>query len=344
MSNAQFILELCNLINSQIDITIQRHYFYWNNQMGLLYNKGNNNIGQEDEQKLMIFATQLIYTLRTFMMEEDIIFHMASKTKEGQYAASAFVPQSEILRSLSAVSKKAIGVSNIIQKDLVNKHKNDTRFAISRKNLWNQVEDLATPQIDEQKSHKIEMKKSKDGSPHYAYQSLKRDMMVYILYHGNKGNYTKYYDQNGDGRKESLMVFNNGWLWEWYNKILYSGSDMEYLYVNDSIMNGSLKPIMMTPDYIRGTKQGDFQMASGQQIQSKYNNTKIISYNNIRQVIYELKIGLEQYLIEKSQSSEKLLNTLQEHFIPETANNGAQYANQIIDEKLISKLKIAKKT
>jgi hypothetical protein len=31
-----------------------------------------------------------------------------------------------------------------------------------------------------------------------------------------------------------------------------------YLAVNDSIMDGSLRPIMLGPDYTPGTKEGDF--------------------------------------------------------------------------------------
>jgi hypothetical protein len=50
--------------------------------------------------------------------------------------------------------------------------------------------------------------------------------MVYIAFHGKNGNnYTKYYDMDAHGARESLMAFNNGWLWEWYNKILYGESD-----------------------------------------------------------------------------------------------------------------------
>jgi hypothetical protein len=54
------------------------------------------------------------------------------------------------------------------------------------------------------------------------------------------------------------MPFNNGWLWEWYNKILYGGSDMEYENVTKSLMQGSLYPVMFEPDYTPGTKEGDF--------------------------------------------------------------------------------------
>ena len=333
ITNAEMLLKLCQLITSQIDIVLQRHYFYYSKSYGYLYNRGND-ISDDDEQKLMIFAAQLIYSLRTFIHDEEITFHMASRTARGGYEASAFIPQSEVLRSLSAVTSKAIGVSTTVQKTLINQHQYDTAFKIHRRNLWNQVESLATPFVDFNTSHRIEIH-SNDDIPHYAYQSLKQDIMVYIAFYGKNGaNYTKYYDMDGAGQAPSLMAFNNGWLWEWYNKILYGGSDEAYLGVNDSIMSGSLRPIMLGPDYTPGTKEGDFKDIQNRQVQSKYNNAKIISYNNIRHIIYDLENALVQYVAEGKSMSQNLIGILQEHFFPESASIGDKFAEDTVNDLL----------
>ena len=333
-TNAEVLLRLCQLITSQIDIVLQRHYFYYSKSYGDLYNRGNN-IAEAEEQKLMVFAAQLIYSLRTFIHDEEITFHMASRTARGGYEASAFVPQSAVLKSLSAVTSKAIGVSAAVQKDLINSYQYDTAFSIKRQNLWTQVESLATPFVDFNTSNKVDLGGSDD--PHWAYQSLKQDIMVYIAFYGKNGNnYTKYYDMDGAGVASSLMAFNNGWLWEWYNKILHGGSDEEYLGVNDSIMSGSLRPIMLGPDYTPGTKEGDFRDLQNRQIQSKYNNSKIISYNNIRHIIYDLENALIQYVAEGQSAGQHLVGILQEHFFPESASIGDKFAEEVVNDLLKS--------
>ena len=332
-TNAEMLLKLCQLITSQIDIVLQRHYFYYSKSYGDLYNRGND-ISDADEQKLMVFAAQLIYMLRTFIHNEEITFHMASRTERGGYEASAFVPQTAVLKSFSSLANKAVGVSTAVQKTLINQYQYDTTFKIHRRNLWNQVESLATPFVDFNTSNKIEIK-SKDDIPHYAYQSLKQDIMVYIAFYGKNGkNYTKYYDMDGTGQVSSLMAFNNGWLWEWYNKILHGGSDEAYLGVYDSIMRGSLRPIMLGPDYTPGTKEGDFKDLQNRQIQSKYNNEKIISYNNIRHIIYDLENALVQYIAEGKSMSKNLIDVLQEHFFPESASIGDKFAEDTVNDLL----------
>lgn len=333
VTNIDFILQLCQLITSQIDIVIKKHYFRSSGTYVNLYNR-KNDIDEAQEEKLMVFGAQLIYALRKFINKEEIIFHMATRTSKKSYKASAFVSQSEIMSQLSAVSKKAVGVSTAIKNDLINKNQYNAINKIKRQNLWTQVEYLAEPWVDFETSNKIDVNR-KEGEPHWAYQSLKRDMMVYISFHGkNANNYIKYYDKTGQGSLDSLMVFNNGWLWQWYNKVLYGGTDEEYLWVNDSIMSGSLRPIIMEPDYVRGTKEGDFQDLYKRQIQSKYDNNKIISYNNIRHVIYELQVSLIAYKSQEEGATQKLLDVLQEHFFPESVTVGNHFVNDIADELL----------
>lgn len=331
-TNAEVILQLCKIITSQIDIVIHKRYFPWINGMGNVYNR-KTELLEEDENKLMIYGTQLIYLLRTFIHDEEITFHMASKSADGKYSASAFIPQSQILTSLSATSKTAIGVSKILQKELIVKNQTNELFNIKRKNMWSRVEYLSEARyITGRNINKIDMRKNGAKRAHWAYQSQKKDNQVYLKFSGKQ--YIKYYDMNNSGSRESLMNFNNGWLWEWYNKILYGSSDEQYNEANQSLLHGSLRPIMLGPDWTPGTKEGDFQDLQGRQIQSKYANTKIISYNNIRHIIYDLEIALTQYLEEGKNAENKLINVLNEHFFPESANIGNAFANDIANNLL----------
>ena len=183
------------------------------------------------------------------------------------------------------------------------------------------------------------MRKSGAKYAHWAYQNQKKDNMVYLKFAGNQ--IVKYYNLDGGNSASSLMDFNNGWLWEWYNKILYGGSDAEYNEVTQSLVAGSLRPLMLGKDWTPGTKEGDFQDLQNRQIQSKYANTKIISFNNIRHIIYDLEKALMQYIAEGQHASDKLIRVLQEHFFPESAYIGNVYANDTVD-KILNKFNAKK--
>lgn len=287
----------------------------------------------------MVYGAQLIYLIRQFLTDEEIIYHMATKDNNGKYQASAFISQEEILKNLSVtVKNKAIGVSKILQNDLIKQ--SQINFQIDRRNQWNRVNYLGEGRyISGKNINKIDMRKPGAKDPHWAYQNQKKDMMIYIKFNGK--SFQKYYDLDGNGHKDSLQLFNDGWLWEWYNSILYGGTDEENLVVEEFLKRGSIRPIIKSIDYIAGTKQGDFQTIFGNQIQSKYNNIKIISFNNIRHVIYDLSIALQKYIQNSSDQKvqNELMSILNEHFLPESVNIGLQvFENQ--KQELINKLKI----
>ena len=79
-------------------------------------------------------------------------------------------------------------------------------------------------------------------------------MQIYLKFYGANHKIEKYYDLEGNGKRDSLMHFNNGWLWEWYNSVLYGGSNEEYEFVTESLQKGSLRPIMKGKDFTPGTK------------------------------------------------------------------------------------------
>lgn len=335
-SNAEFILQLCKIITKKIDIYVYTQSIYGTQTS--LYGNRSKNKGTKEEQDLMIFATQLIYAIRSFIQEEEIFYHMVSKDENGKQI-DAFISQKQIMNSLTGVTKKSIGVTREIQKQLI--QKNQSPIENARKNMWQRVEYLSEGlYLPGRNIKKIDMRKSGERKAHWAYQNQKKDILIYLKYSGGKKRIlTKYYDKEESGKKDSLMSFNNGWLWEWYNEILYGESDEQYEAVKKDLLQGTLKSIMSTPDYIPGTKQGDFQDAIGRQIQSKYYNEKIISYNNIRHIIFDLEQALTLYLSENSKENvtQNLINKLQEHFYPESAKLGDDFANNEV-KKLMSKL------
>lgn len=329
-TNAEALLALCQVITNKIDIYVRQQYIRQAQRTITLY-RSRNQLDEKEEAEIMVYATQLIYQLRSFITGEEITFYLAAKSQDGTYQSSAFFSQEEILRSLSQTRRSAIGVSMALQKELINKN-NDTFMKKHRKNMWQQVEYLAEPSPITEDAHKIDIRKSKSKSPHWAYQSQKKDTNVYVSQHGKTR--LKYYDTLGKGRKEHLQLFNNGWLWEWYNSILYGEDDMVYAIVSQDIQKGSIKFIIRQQDYIAGTKQGDFRDYLGRQIQSKYGNNKIISYNNIRNIIYSLQNALVLY-IQEGKNASKLLSVIQEHFLPESVEIGSKYYNDVTKNMLM---------
>ena len=244
-----------------------------------------NVIEEAQKQQLLIYSTQLIYLIRQFIHGEEITFHYG--ITNGKTKKSAFIPQEQVLANLSIVNKKAIGLQKSIQSELIDSFKNTSHLMQKRKNQWNYVAELAEAVYHTGKSiDAIEMHKH-DKIAHMAYQSQKMDNMIYIYFTGR--TYERYYNIDGGSTASSLIYFNNGHLWEWYNSILYGESDENYFNMVDSLQQHSLHYIFETKqkDNIPGTKQGDFKNAQNQWIQSKYNNTKIISLHNIKKILFE---------------------------------------------------------
>jgi hypothetical protein len=87
-------------------------------------------------------------------------------------------------------------------------------------------------------------------------------------------------------------------LWEWYDSIYNSGDPEQISAVHASIDMGNLQPLFQGFDKTPGLKQGDYMDKQGRQIQNKYDNMQIISYNNILKVLYELVPALEAFVLD----------------------------------------------
>lgn len=338
-SNAKTLLFLCKNFTSKINTIIKS----WNNYyQTYIYNvKGIKDKDDLDED-LMIYGTQLIYTLRKFLTDEEIVFHIASTDSKGKYQANAYISQSEILRNLSRVKAKAIGVSEKIERDLVLRNKEQSINKIFERK-WKQIEYLSEVKtyVKSKNNNKIDMRKNGDKEAHWAYQNQKKDILIYIKFSKNK--YTKYYDIGENGKKDDLISFNNGWLWEWYDNIYNTKDPQTLTTVHNGLNRGTLKPIfdLSEKDYTPGTKQGDWRnMIQGMEVQNKYNNSKIISYNNILHVMYDLIPVLEAYVNESQDKNitQNLLNVLQEHFFSDSIEVGQNILNEEFNQSILTKL------
>lgn len=334
-TNAEYILNLCKIFTDKIEI--KRSFTSYNALLGKRQRFFSSPNATED---YMVYGTQLIYSLRSFITNEDIIFHFGTQDNKGRLV-HAYVPQEQVLKSLSQISKKGIGLTTKLERELIQINRKEKVYSYFEKK-WNRIEYLARAQYTTGKNiDKIDTRKENAKRAHWAYQSQKKDSMVYIRFNG-KGGYTRYYNLNGGHTSADLIYFNNGWLWEWYDEIYHNSSEDYLNRVHNSLNQGSLKLVFTNKekDSISGTKQGDWRTLKGQEIQNKYNNSKIISYNNILQIMYELTHTLELFISSAKnhdKNTNNFLNILQKHFLPESSELGQNMANEIFKNEILMK-------
>lgn len=344
LTNLDLILQLCEVLIQKLNIEIIK-----DNQGKARY-IGSSETAQD--QSLLVFGAQLIYLVRQFFQDEEIIFHFGVTNDKGQYLADAMIKQSEVLSNFQVIHNQAIGLSTAIQQQLISTastHAASTN--LKRVNQWSQVEKLSQGLYIKgsyNNVHKIDVRKTGAKRASNAYQSAVSDKLVYLKFSYKKPvKVTRYYDKTGGHArsKDDLQFFNRGWLWEWYNSILYGASDEDYIETKNAIDVDSIFPIIKKQDNIRGTKQGDFTDSLGRQIQSKYTNEKIISYNSIMEIVKQLYGALSMYKANKTSVNNiaNLIEKINEYFIPKSAEIGTDIANNSL-KSILQKLNTVTKS
>ena len=272
-TNLDAIMFLLNALHSKITIQTRT------NNYGTFYSFSKHRGLKTERGDLMTYGAKVVYSLREFFNQEQIDFDIGVTTIQGQHKA-ATISQREVLKNLSQVGKRAIGLSTRMEKLLI-ESENSQSFGNSMMSQWSKIVQWADV------SHDYDG--SSEGTPERAaYQSADTDTNVYLRFSGGKRRHpSKYY------RNE--IYFNNGWLWQWFLqlakgtkdgfKIIEDMEDLSYFF--DS---GNFKV-----DNILGTKEGDVRTIEGQQVQAKMNNNTIIRFNTILQIIDELHAVLVEY-------------------------------------------------
>lgn len=340
-SEGELLLSLCQIFISRVEISKRDALVFGKYQTTLYSHKVKPNTSTSSSN-LMVYAARLVYSIRKFLNSgEEIIFHFGATGPDGHLLAEGYVPQTDVLANFKSVTRKSIGITSASWLSLLEKedieHEGESFLE-----QWNRVLDLTT--INGQSSYdltKAETIKtnSKTGEAIVAYQKKTADTNIYIREAGaNKTNYIKYYHLN-----DAFIYFNNGWLWQWFDSIYNSDNEAKQSAVKSALDQGSIEPIISEKDYIPGTKQGDYQNVKKQQIQNKYNNEKIITYNNILKIMYEFTSALQLFLANNTDKNlaQNLTSLLREHFIPEVSRKVDEEIDEITDEELLSKLSIA---
>ena len=321
------ILNLCQAFTNHINMELAQ----------ISYNKYGTksaNIIKKDNKytwaQLNSYAARIIYLTRFLLHEEGISFLMG--VSNGKTTKQALISQFEIMTHMEKVSKTAIGVK-ITHLDTALQDISTIEQSNKRINQWKLVEKLGTVE-------RYNNLKEKEIKAHKIYQNAREDNQVWVKFSGKQKTRTYYYDLFNSGNENNFIFYNVGWLYQWYNAILKGNDDNEYNEVVAGLYKNTIKPIIGKQENIAGTKTGDFIDAQQRQIQSKYNNERIISYNNIKVIMFELTQALlawknSNYNTEEQQ---KLQKVLQEHFYPDGALIGNEAANMAF-EQVINNLK-----
>lgn len=325
------ILIMCNMFMGQIDKHIIEETT-WGGYRAKMTKKKD---AKYTWTELMQYGARIIYLIRTLLTGEEISF-LFGVTAGGE-TKTALVKQNQILSSMEKVGKSAIGISiSSLNNTLMSLQNLEKEQNLARKNEWSLVQTLASVS----NGNDLYTKTQKEKNAHQLYQKKRQDTYVYFTFSGKSSKKTYYYDVNHSGDLNNLQYYNFGWLWEWYNSILFGNDDMLYQVVSENLKEGSIQPIMLSPDNVAGTKMGDFMDAQNRQIQAKFNNRKIISYNNIKVILIQLTNALQMYKTNQNsiEAQNNLIQVLQTHFFPEGALIGNRFTNQKIDE-ILNKLK-----
>lgn len=330
---AQQLLALCEIFMNKV--VVAKNEYQIGQTIGYRYSmRRKRNIGVSRED-LMVYGARLIYALRAFLNQDEIIYHIGIKA-DGSYSNSAKVSQLAVMENFKALGgrKRAVGLTHALEKQLVNSGQKDT---IQFVNKWKRIEMLASVSVKDQYNatgvykdgFQLLQKKNADTKVYYTMRQLPGD--------GNrKAIRSKYYDLNG-----KKIGFNDGWLWEWYDTIYNSKNAKEIFIVHQSIDAGNLEPLFLGIDKTPGVKSGDYINRFGQHVQDKYNNQRIISYNNIVEIMYEITNLLRAYINDgqSSTSATALTAKLEEYFIPNSAEGVSNSIAAVAAEQLFAPLK-----
>lgn len=323
------IYDLYQLIDNLVSLITQVMIAQNDQSKGYTYSY--KNIRKNNFKQIILVGGMLVFKLRQYLLQESIYYSLGATDEHGQLYQRQLsqdelwqqTTKRNILALRGSLSTKAIMLSRSLESFNYNDFEK-----VGNLNLWPSVLTLAFggPAI----------KNSGNDDGKY-YQKDSSDKNVYVRYSEGrkkaKRNY--YYKKNNE-----YIFYNQGWLYEWYLTYINKSEEHER-FLQKSISHQTIAPIIYGMDNVAGISAGDFVDAQGRQVQAKFQNQKIISFNNILNILMEMKISLQQ-LIKNPQE----IGQVSEQFVgmftnsPQAIDHLNTTYNDIIETQLLSLLKI----
>lgn len=298
------------------------------------YSYSYNTIRKNTFKQIILTGGFLVFRLRQFLLQETIYYSLGVTDENGQLYHRQ-MSQDELWSSItnrntlalrSSLSSKAI----LLSKSLEKFNENDFE-QVGTLNLWPQILKLAFggPAI----------KDPSDPSYGKYYQKDNKDDNVYVRYtEGRKVAKRNYYYKK-DGQ---FLFYNQGWLYEWYLTYINAAEENEEK-LRRSIRNNSIYPIIYGMDNIAGITAGDFIDAQGRQVQAKFHNQQIISFNNILNILKDIRSLLLEFM-KNPDDTENMAEQFTNLFTSDdmSVDHLNTTYNEIVEKQLLYLLKSAK--
>ena len=291
-----------------------------------------------DTEKVYILGMKIIFSLRSFLFQESIIFSIGATSPDGNKLSVKEISQEELFKNITAnLKSKQIELSSQLEKfdnNLVNQNLSE---------LWKNVVLAADFNWDQGYDEKKIYITSKNKR-RYVYSKPGADTNVWVRYYmRQKRRYLTYYYNQGNF---NLISYNQGWLYEWFQEYVSDIENQKQLAA--AFSKGDIKPLsgMMSEkvrENVPGYKGGDYlRQENGvyQQIQAKMGNRRIITFKSIETVINEILIIINEYKkeIKSGEAGNKIGNEFFKLFTDkQTINEGY---DKIADE-ILTRLKVA---
>lgn len=232
-------------------------------------------IRQNTFRDIMVTGAMLIFKLRQFLLNEEIVFSLGA-TNEHKQLFERQVHQDELFNTPKAIrgslSQQAVVLNGMLE------HFNTEFFTqVGEAEIWPQIEELAFGRYTKDDKKEV-------NEVDY-YQKSNRDQNVYVRFRGKSKSPYYYYNKNN-----YMQFYNRGWLYEWYMEFLQDENNIKTL--KQHLQKGSFEPIIKKMDAVPGYKGGDYKSSSGIQMQAKMQNKQIISFVSINKVLNEIKTSL----------------------------------------------------
>lgn len=247
-----------------------------------------------------LLGMKIVYYLRAFLLQEQIIFSIGAESPTGELSVKE-INQQEIFNSINVnLETCQLELNSAIERfdpDNVNQSISDLwkKVVLAAKFDWSEGYDTKKIYITSGKKRR------------YVYSKPNPDTNVWVRYYmKQKQRYlTRYYNKSLNDSSLNLIGYNQGWLYEWFQEYIQDKeSQLQLQAAFDANSNSPLSGMFLgaVRENIEGYKGGDYIDAQGQQVQAKFKNKRIATFNTIKTVIANIIEIINDY--EKTLSGE----------------------------------------
>lgn len=232
-----------------------------------------------DQQQTYLLGAQIVFQLRSYLLQEEIYFSIGATSPDGQQLSSKMLTQNELLKNLQAnLKSRAIELNSALENF-------DTSNISNLSDLWSKVINASTFDWNSDISYEKKMYTTSRRAKRYVYKKPDPDTNVWVRYYTRqkKRYLTHYYDKGNF----DLIAYNHGWLYEWFQEYMQDRQNALALQAAFLTSSTPLQEMMkgVQRENIAGFKGGDYIDAMGRQVQAKLGNKRIIPFKSIESVI-----------------------------------------------------------